>query len=68
TQTKTIFESAVMAYNRQYFAGAQSLFEELLAVNPEDRAARLYMKRCHHYRQYGVPGEWDGVTDLDFKE
>ena len=68
TQTKTIFEPAVMAYNRQDFAGAQPRFEEILAINPDDRAALLYVKRCQHYRQYGVPEGWEGVTDLDFKE
>jgi two-component system sensor histidine kinase ChiS len=57
-----------MAYNRQDFAGAQPMFEEILAINPDDRAALLYVKRCQHYRQYGVPEGWEGVTDLDFKE
>ena len=68
TQTKTMFEPAVMAYNRQDFAGSQPIFEEILAINPDDRAALLYVKRCQHYRQYGVPEGWEGVIDLDFKE
>ncbi|HBB35494.1 MAG TPA: guanylate cyclase, partial [Cyanobacteria bacterium UBA9273] len=68
TQTKTIFEPAVMAYNRQEFAVAQPMFEEILGINPDDRAALLYVKRCQHYQQYGVPEGWEGVTDLDFKE
>ncbi|MBW4680245.1 MAG: response regulator [Microcoleus vaginatus WJT46-NPBG5] len=68
TQTKPMFEPAVMAYNRQDFAGGQPMFEKILAINPEDRAALLYMKRCQHYQQYGVPAGWEGVTDLDIKE
>ncbi len=67
TRTKTMFEPAVMAYNRQDFAGAQPMFEEILAINPEDKAALLYVKRCQHYRQYEVPEGWEGVADLDFK-
>ncbi|HSF73488.1 MAG TPA: ATP-binding protein [Microcoleus sp.] len=67
TQTKSIFEAAVMAYNRQDFVGAQPIFEEILATNPDDKAAMLYDKRCSQYLQYGVPEDWDGVTDLDFK-
>ncbi|MBD1940280.1 response regulator [Microcoleus sp. FACHB-68] len=66
-QTKTQFEPAVMAYNRQNFSDAQSMFEEILVINPEDKAAMLYVKRCQHYQQYGVPAGWNGVTDLDFK-
>ncbi len=68
TQTKTMFEPGVIAYNRQDFAGALPMFQEILAINPGDRAALLYVKRCQHYRQYGVPEGWEGVTDLDFKE
>ncbi len=67
TQTKSVFEAAVMAYNRQDFVGAQPIFTSILATNPEDQAAMLYVKRCQQYLQYGVPVDWDGVTDLDFK-
>lgn len=67
TQSKSIFEAAIMAYNRQDFAGAQPVFEEILAANPDDKAAMLYVKRCQQYRQLGVPHGWDGVTDLDLK-
>ena len=67
TQTKSVFEAAVLAYNRQDFVGAQPVFEDIVATNPEDKAAILYVKRCQQYQQYGVPIGWDGVTDLDFK-
>ncbi len=67
TETKSRFEAAVMAYNRQDFLGAQPVFTSILATNPEDQAAMLYVKRCQQYLQYGVPLDWDGVTDLDFK-
>ncbi|HEY9850932.1 MAG TPA: ATP-binding protein [Leptolyngbyaceae cyanobacterium] len=67
TETKSIFEAAVMAYNRQDFVGVQPIFEEIFRKNPEDKAAQIYLKRCHHYLQYGVPEGWDGVTDFDFK-
>lgn len=66
-QTKHIFESAIMSYHQQDLVIAQSAFEEVLAINPEDRAAILYVKRCQQYKQLGTLQEWDGVTDLDFK-
>ncbi|NJO93709.1 MAG: response regulator [Hydrococcus sp. RM1_1_31] len=67
TQTKTAFEQAALAYSNRDFVRAQELFEEILAINPQDRAAVLYKKRIQDYQQYGVPEGWDGVTDLDFK-
>jgi two-component system sensor histidine kinase ChiS len=66
-QTKYSFELAVMAYYKQDFVEAQSIFEEILNINPEDKAAMLYVKRCQKYKQSDILEGWDGVTDLDFK-
>ncbi|MBE9162048.1 response regulator [Tychonema sp. LEGE 06208] len=67
TQTQAIFEEGIRAYSCQDFALAQSIFEEILVINYEDRAALLYVKRCQQYQQYEVPEGWEGVADLDFK-
>jgi two-component system sensor histidine kinase ChiS len=67
TQMQTTFEQAVITYSLQNFTEAQQMFQEILTINPQDRAAMLYAKRCQHYQQHGVPQEWEGVTDLDFK-
>jgi signal transduction histidine kinase/class 3 adenylate cyclase/CheY-like chemotaxis protein len=67
TQTRPKFEEAAVMYYRQSFEKAQSMFAEILTLNPQDKAAMLYIKRCQHYQQYGVSEAWDGVTDLDFK-
>ena len=67
TQTQARFEVAVFLYYQQQFEEAQGIFQEILQINPQDKAAILYVKRCQKYQQYGVPEGWDGVTDLDFK-
>jgi two-component system sensor histidine kinase ChiS len=67
TQTRTIFEQAVSTYSLQKFIEAQQMFQKILEINPQDRAAMLYVKRCQHYQHYEVSEGWDGVTDLDFK-
>ena len=66
TQTKHLFESAVTAYYNQDFVRAKSLFEEVLAINPVDKAGMLYAQYCQEYIQSGVPEKWDGLADLDF--
>jgi two-component system, sensor histidine kinase ChiS len=43
------------------------MFEEILAINPQDKVAILYIKRCQHYQHYGVEEGWESVTDFDFK-
>ncbi|MBD3563115.1 adenylate/guanylate cyclase domain-containing response regulator, partial [Planktothrix sp. FACHB-1355] len=67
TQTRTMFEQATIAYNEQHFDVAQQIFTEILTINPDDKAAMLYVKRCQQYQQYGVSEGWEGVADLDFK-
>jgi two-component system sensor histidine kinase ChiS len=67
SEIKTKFEQAIVTYNCQDFRGAIKMFEEILAMNPQDKAAMLYIKRCEHYQQYGVEEGWKSVTDLDFK-
>jgi signal transduction histidine kinase/class 3 adenylate cyclase/ActR/RegA family two-component response regulator len=67
SEIKTKFEQAIVIYNCQDFREAIKMFEEVLAMNPHDKAAILYIKRCQHYQQYGVEEGWKSVTDLDFK-
>lgn len=61
------FEQSALAYSNQKIAIAQKIFQEIIDKNPQDRAALVYIKRCQQYQKYGVPPEWEGVTDLDSK-
>ncbi|MCL1472870.1 ATP-binding protein [Argonema antarcticum] len=67
SKTQARFEVAVFLYYQQQFEEAQQIFQDVLQINPQDKAAILYVKRCQQYQQYGVPEGWDGVADLDFK-
>ncbi|HEY9613498.1 response regulator [Allocoleopsis sp.] len=67
TQTKSNFEQAIILYFQQQFAQAQEIFHEILQINPHDKAALLYVKRCEKYQKYGVPEEWEGVEALTEK-
>jgi two-component system sensor histidine kinase ChiS len=66
-QTSADFESAFKLYCQQKFAQAQQIFQEILQVNSQDKAAMLYVKRCEQYQKYGVPEEWEGVETLTEK-
>ncbi|MGE5660546.1 MAG: ATP-binding protein [Actinomycetota bacterium] len=61
------FEVAVFLYYQQQFDEAKAIFQEVLQINPHDRAAMLYVKRCEKYQLYGVPEGWEGVEALDEK-
>lgn len=66
-QTSLLFEEGINLYCQQEFALAKQLFKEILEVNPQDKAALLYVKRCEKYQQYGVPEAWEGVEAMDEK-
>jgi signal transduction histidine kinase/class 3 adenylate cyclase/ActR/RegA family two-component response regulator len=66
-QTSCAFEEGINLYCQQEFALAKRVFQEILQINPQDKAALLYVKRCERYQQYGVPEGWEGVEAMDEK-
>ncbi|OCR02380.1 guanylate cyclase [Oscillatoriales cyanobacterium USR001] len=67
TLTQARFEVAVFLYYQQQFDEAKMIFQEVLMINPQDKAAMLYVKRCEKYQQYGVPEGWEGIEELQEK-
>ncbi len=45
-KTKTKFESAIILYHQENFARSYRIFEQILEVNNQDQAARLYLINC----------------------
>lgn len=66
-QTKADFENAVFLFYQKEFLEAQRIFEGILKINPHDKAAMMYIKRCEKYQRYGVPEGWSGVEVLEDK-
>jgi two-component system sensor histidine kinase ChiS len=50
TQTKPDFEEGVFLYHRQEFEQAEAILQQVLTINPEDKAALLYLHRCQHFQ------------------
>jgi two-component system sensor histidine kinase ChiS len=67
TQTRTDFEESVELYHQEKFAQAQEIFLSLVQRNDQDKAARLYLKRCEQLQTYGRSEGWDGVETLNEK-
>jgi two-component system sensor histidine kinase ChiS len=67
TQTRADFEQGVYLYHQEQFAQAQAIFQQVLQTNEQDKAARLYVKRCEQLQTYGSSNEWDGVETLHEK-
>jgi two-component system sensor histidine kinase ChiS len=59
-QTRSIFEHGVVLYHTKQLEKAYQIFQEVLQVNPQDQAVRMYIKRCEQLQQNGIPEGWDG--------
>ncbi|MEJ2222731.1 MAG: response regulator [Desulfobacterales bacterium] len=66
-QTKEDFEQGLCLYYDRKFSEASVKFNRVLEKNPEDRAARIYLKRSANYMVNGVPDDWTGVEVLTQK-
>ena len=66
-QTKENFEQGLCLYYDRKFSEASVKFNQVLEKHPEDRAARIYLKRSANYMVNGVPEDWTGVEKLSEK-
>lgn len=65
--TKDDYNKALQAYKKKEFKDALKLLQTIEAVNPKDKTIRIYLERCSHFIEKGVPEYWDGVESFDFK-
>ena len=61
------FRDGLAKYRRRDFGPARLLFEEVLAINPDDKAARMYVERCDLLAANPPAPDWAGVWVMDTK-
>jgi adenylate cyclase len=61
------FRDGLGKYRAGDFSGAHALFEKVLAINPADKTARLYVTRCDHLRAHPPGADWRGVWVMEEK-
>jgi adenylate cyclase len=57
------FAAGLEAYRRQLWRDALELFNESLAVWPEDGPSRIMAERCRIYQEACPPADWDCVFE-----
>ncbi len=63
-QTMEIFDRAMVCYIRDDFRKASLLFKEVLEMDPDDRAAALYLRKCNDAANVKIVGQ---LLDGDYK-
>ncbi|MEG4942650.1 adenylate/guanylate cyclase domain-containing protein [Microcoleus sp. F4-D5] len=60
-QTLPVFEEGLQEYCQGNFAKAIVCFEQIVALNPDDKPSQLYLKRIQSLLENSIPANWNGV-------
>jgi adenylate cyclase len=61
------FKAGLAKYRKQEWPAAIREFRDVLAINPRDKAAALYIERCEHFAAHPPGTDWDGVWVMESK-
>lgn len=61
------FNEAVHFFQQQQFAGAIELFRQILAIDPDDYTAIIFMEKATQYLYHGAPENWSGAVEMQIK-
>lgn len=59
--------NAIRLFTDKKFDRAYQILINILKINPNDKAAELYEKRCEHILKYGLEEEWTGIYSMSEK-
>ena len=62
-----LFNDGYRSWNDGKWDQATKLFNSVKKINPDDKAAQLYIDRCAHMKKNPPKGNWDGVWVMTSK-
>lgn len=54
-------------FREKDFLKSIKIFEEILSIDPKDKAANLHLQRSIYFNKHGVPPDWEGITAMSEK-
>lgn len=61
------FKEGIARYRQGQWHQAIAAFSDVLAINPADKAATLYVERCRRLQQAPPGADWDGIWIMEEK-
>ncbi len=63
----TLFKNGLSKYRKRDWQQAITLFNDALALNPDDKICKMYLERCHQLENANLDDSWDGVWVMESK-
>ncbi len=67
TDALRLFKAGLQKFRQQKWQDAKGEFEDVLALNDQDMAAKMYIERCDHFNADPPGDDWDGVWVMKSK-
>jgi adenylate cyclase len=61
------FKAGLQKYRQQKWNDAKGEFNDVLALNDHDKAAKMYIERCDYFLANPPGADWDGVWVMESK-
>jgi class 3 adenylate cyclase len=62
-----LFHKAMDIFEDRNWKDAESAFEQLLKIYPNDMPSKHFIDRCRQYQEYPPPADWDGSFNITEK-
>jgi class 3 adenylate cyclase len=62
-----LFHKALDIYEERNWKDAETAFNQVLKVYPNDGPSQLYLKRCRKFQEYPPQADWDGTFSVTQK-
>jgi adenylate cyclase len=62
-----LFHKALDIYEERNWKDAETAFNQVLKVYPNDGPSQLYLKRCRKFQEYPPQANWDGTFNVTEK-
>jgi Adenylate cyclase, family 3 (some proteins contain HAMP domain) len=62
-----LFHKALDLFEARSWKDAETAFNEVLKLYPEDGPSKHFMERCHQYQEFPPAADWDGSFNISEK-
>jgi class 3 adenylate cyclase len=62
-----LFNKAMDLFEARNWKDAETAFNQVLKINPNDGPSKHFIERCHQYQEFPPASDWDGIFNITEK-